>query len=476
MKKIIVLMALALMMYTAGAQSRTSYFVKNSTQSHEFNAAFAPDRGYFSFPLLSGVDLQIGSNLGVSNILYPLSNGRIGTFMNSEISSEQFLAGIRNSNSLGVDFGYKILDMGWYTWEDSFWTLSFGVKADVDLSLPGELFRFVKMGMYDDPASYSIKNLGATGQVYGQVALGYSQGLDKWVKGLRIGGKVKFLASMMDIQANISSLDLNMSSQSWTVKSNASGHIFGGGLRPLYDENGHVNNFKFDLSSLGVAGYGAAFDLGIEYTISEGTPVDGLRFSLSVTDLGFMSYSKDKALMLAADGKEFVFDGVDGIGVNTDFNQIFSTMGDDLMSLISFSEQPVDGNQIRMMTATLYAGVDYSFLKNKMNVGLLYSARFNRLRTENELTLAWNYAPTRGFDIALSYSLLKTHSTIGWLITVFPKRGIGLFFGSDFTPVNYTALRLEGFKIPVPKNELIFDAHFGITFSLGSSSRSGSAF
>lgn len=472
MKKIVLLLgiiSISALTFNALAQSRTSYFVRNSTQNHEFNAAFAPDQGYMGFPLLSGVDLNLGSSLGVSNFLFPLSNGKTGLFMNSEVSADEFLSGIRNSNALGVKFRYKILDAGWYTWKDSFWTLSFDVRADVDLSLPGELFRFAKLGMSGDPTSYSIRNLGVTGQVYGQVALGYSQGLDKWVKGLRIGGKVKFLASMMDVEANISRLDLNMGSDSWRVNSVATGSILGGGLVPKFDENGHVNGVGFDMSGLGVAGYGAAFDLGISYTISQGTPVDGLRFSLSVTDLGFISYNKSKARVLASDGKEFVFDGVDGIGTDTDFNEVFSQLGDDLLTMASFSEQPVTDDQIRMLTATLYAGVDYSFLKDKMNVGLLYSARFGRLRTENELTLAWNYAPTRGFDIALSYSLLRTHSTIGWLITAFPKRGLGIFFGSDFTPVNYSALNLEGLpiSIPVPKKELILDVHFGVTISLG---------
>ena len=472
MKKIGLLLgiiSISALTFNALAQSRTSYFVRNSTQNHEFNAAFAPDQGYMGFPLLGGIDLTLGSNLGVSNFLYPLSNGKTGLFLNNEVSAEEFLSGIRNSNALGVNFKYKILDAGWYTWKDSFWTLSFDVRADVDLSLPGELFRFAKLGMSGDPTSYSIRNLGVTGQVFGQVSLGYSQGLDKWVKGLRIGGKVKFLASMMDVQANISRLDLNLSSQSWSAKSYASGHILGGGLTPLYDENGHVENFAFDPSGLGVAGYGAAFDLGISYTLSEGTPLDGLRFSLSVTDLGFISYNRNNATLLAADGNEFMFDGVEDIGPDTDFNDVFNAMKDDLLSMVSFSEQSVTENQIRMMTATLYAGVDYSFLKDKMNVGLLYSARFGRLRTENELTFAWNYAPTRGFDIALSYSLLKTHSTIGWLITAFPKRGLGIFFGSDFTPVNYSALKLEGLpiSIPVPKKELILDVHFGVTVSFG---------
>lgn len=476
MKKIIilfVLMMLSVSLHNAAAQSRTSYFVRNSTQNNELNAAFAPDQGYIGFPFLSGVNFQIGSNLGVSNFLFPLSNGSTGLFLNSEVAPEEFLSGIRKSNLMGINLNYKLVDAGWYTGKDSFWTLSFGIKADVEASLPGELFRFAKLGMYDDPSSYSIRDMGVSGQVYGQIALGYSQGLDKWVKGLRIGGKVKVLASMMDVQADVSRLDLNMSSQSWSVKSNAVGHILGGGLNPVFDENGHVNGFRFNPSSLGVAGFGAAFDLGVEYTISEGTPVDGMRFSLSVTDLGFISYGKDKSTLLSADGNEFVYDGLDGIGLDTDFNETLSTLGDELLTMVSFSELPVTKEQVRMMTATLYAGVDYSFLKDKMNVGLLYSARFGRFRTENELTLAWNYAPTRAFDIALSYSLLRTHSTIGWLMTVTPRRGIGIFFGSDFTPVNYTALKfsgvdiLEGVTIPVPKKEFFLDVHFGVTISLG---------
>lgn len=456
--------------FNMSAQSRTGYFVRNSTFNHEFNAAFAPDQGYVGFPLLSGIDLQLGSNLGVSNFLYPLSDGSTGLFLNNEVTPEQFLSGIDKSNFVNAGFGYKIIDAGWYTGKDSYWTLSLGVKADVDASLPGELFRFAKSGMSHDPSSYSIQGLGVAGQVYGQVALGYSQGLDKWVKGLRVGGKVKLLASVMDVQADVTRLDLNLGSDSWAVKSSADGHIYGGGLDLVFDADGHVSGFRFNPSALGVAGYGAAFDIGAEYTISEGTPVDGMRFSLSVTDLGFMAYGKNKVTLLGSDGNEFLYDGVDGLGPDTDFNEVFSAVGEELLTLVSFSKRPVDGARVRMMTATLYAGVDYSFLNDKMNVGLLYSARFGRFRTDNEFTIAWNYAPTRAFDIALSYSLLKTYSTFGWLMTVTPRRGIGIFLGSDFTPFSYTALVTDnGSRISVSKKELFMDIHFGLTISLGGS-------
>ncbi|HIZ85840.1 MAG TPA: hypothetical protein IAC04_05065 [Candidatus Coprenecus stercoravium] len=468
MKKTLILsVSLLFTALTAGAQSLTGYFVRNSTFNHEFNAAFAPDQGYVGFPFLSGVNLQVGSNLTPSKLMYPLSDGSTGLFLNHEVSADQFLSGIRKNNYLGTNINYKLIDAGWYTWKDSFWTLSFGVKADVDLSIPGEFMRFAKVGMNQDPTNYCIENLGLTGQVYGQMALGYSQGLDKWVKGLRVGGKFKFLVSMMDVQASIDRMDLSLGSQSWTARTSASASVYGGGLAFRYGDDGYVDGLAFDPSALGVGGYGAAFDLGVEYTISEGTPVDGMRFSLSVTDLGFITYAADKSTRLSSSG-EVVYEGFDGLGKDTDFNSILTTLKDDAFSMISFAPEQSGKSRSRMMTAKLYAGVDYSFLQDKMNVGLLYTARFGKLRTENELTLAWNYAPVRSFDIALSYSLLKTHSTIGWLITFVPKRGIGLFVGSDFTPLNYTAVNImDALKIPVPKNELMLDVHFGLTISMG---------
>ena len=469
MKKIII-PALLLLSATVSAysQSRTSYFVRNSTQSHNFNAAFVPDQGYVGMPLLNGFDIQLGSNFGTSTFLYPLSNGKTGLFLNEEVSSEAFMSRLRNNNYLDFNFGYDVIDFGWFTGKDSFWTVSLGVDVNVDSSFPKEFFKLLKNGMADNPQTYTIHNLGLGAQAYAHLSLGYSRGLDELVKGLRVGGKVKFLASMADIQMNIDRLDVNMSSQSWSVSSLGTARILGGGVAPSLSEDGYVNGVQFDPSGLGVGGFGLAFDLGAEYTLSEGTPVDGMRFSLSVTDLGFISYNKSKSRIFAADGS-VIFEGMEGLG--GEGGDEMSGLSDNLMEMASFTEQPVDKNQNGSLAATLYAGVDYSFLNDKMNVGLLYSARFARFRPESELTLAWNYSPVRSFNIALSYSLLKTHSTFGWLITFVPTKGIGLFIGSDYTPLNYTALNMDGIRIPVPAKEMMLDAHFGLTISLGGTNR-----
>ena len=393
MKKILsVISFLTLCAVLLSAQSRTSYFVRNSTQNHYMNAAFVPDQGYIGVPFLNSLDIQLGSNFGPSTFLYPLSNGKTGLFLNQEVSSETFLSGLRNTSSLDLNFGYNVVDAGWFTGKDSFWTISLGLDVNVDSSIPKELFRFLKNGMATDPQSYTIENLGIGAQAYANLSLGYSRGLDELVKGLRVGAKVKLLASVADLQMQIDRLDLNMSSEAWTVNSLGSARILGGGFSPSFDEDGYLNGLNFDPSGLGVGGFGMAFDLGAEYTISEGTPVDGLRFSVSVTDLGFISYGKNKSRLLSADGS-VRYEGIEDLGGEGDINSQLNGITDELMGLASFTEQKVDKSQNGSLAATLYAGVDYSFLDDKMNVGLLYSARFGRFRTENELTLAWNYAP-----------------------------------------------------------------------------------
>ena len=64
------------------AQSRTSYFVKNSTQNHYLNPAFVPDQGYVGVPFLNSFDIQIGTNFGPSSFLFPLADGKTGLFLN----------------------------------------------------------------------------------------------------------------------------------------------------------------------------------------------------------------------------------------------------------------------------------------------------------------------------------------------------------------------------------------------------------
>ena len=179
-----------------------------------------------------------------------------------------------------------------------------------------------------------------------------------------------------------------------------------------------------------------------------------------------MSYGKNKSRLFTTE-REFMFDGFDNLGEEGSLDAQLEDLTDDLLGMASLKEETVSEAQRGGLAATLHAGVDYSFLEDKMNVGILYSARFGRFRTDNELTLAWNYSPVRSFNVALSYSLLKTHTTFGWLLTFVPTKGVGIFLGSDYTSLNYTSLNFDGFKLPVPSKRVMLDVNFGLTISLG---------
>ena len=369
------------------------------------------------------------------------------------------------------NFVIPAANAGWFTGKHSFWSVDMGLDVDMDANLPLEAFRFLKEGMTSDPSSYSIRNLSMTGDVYAYVSVGYSRDLEELVDGLRVGAKARFIASVSSVDMNIEQLDIDMSSGKWAASSKAYANIYSGLLDFGFDESGMLDLSRTSFSPTGfVSGMGASFDIGAEYTISEGTPVDGLRFSVSVTDLGFISHMADMTTSVeSAEGIQF--EGVDHINdPDMDINGELSGLMDDLYSMLAFKKKDVTGNQTRMLAATLYGGIDYTFLHDKMNVGLLYSARFGRYRTDHELTLAWNYAPSKKFDIALSYSFLRNASSIGWLITFTPKKGIGLFVGSDYTSLKYDALSFSGIKIPVPSN-LFIDFNFGFTISLGRNQR-----
>lgn len=450
-------------------QNKTSYFVRNSTQSHNFNAAFVPEQGYVGFPLLSNIDLGLATNLGLSNFLYNMPDGSTGLFLNEAVSSEEFLSGLRKNNPVNLGFSYSLINAGWFTGKSSFWTLDFGIDVNVDADIPLEVFRFLKEGMSRSSTEYNINNLNLTGGAYAYASVGYSRGLDELVKGLRVGAKARFLASFSEFDINIRNMDISLSEDQWAAKSLATADYYGGLLDFWVDSDGYLDfydiAFVLDPSRF-IGGMGASFDIGAEYTISEGTPVDGLRFSLSVTDLGFIAHKADMITSAEATG-EVSFSGVGNLmDPDLDVNGAMSDVTEQFLTMLDFKKKEVTGSRTTMLTATMYAGVDYSFLKDKMNVGLLYSARFGKYRTDHELTLAWNYAPSRKFDVALSYSFLKNASSIGWLLTFTPVRGIGLFVGSEYTSLNYNALNISGMRIPLP-SKLFIDFDFGFTISLG---------
>ena len=56
------------------------------------------------------------------------------------------------------DVDTDILNLGFFTGKNSFWTIGLGIHADAEFNIPKELFTFLKNGAAADPQVYNIRN------------------------------------------------------------------------------------------------------------------------------------------------------------------------------------------------------------------------------------------------------------------------------------------------------------------------------
>jgi hypothetical protein len=87
MKKIYTLIAAALLATGAAAQNPTAYFMEGSTFRSQFNPAFAPLRGYVNIPAIGGVNINVGGNIAVDNILFS-RDGKLVTLLDCRTGEE----------------------------------------------------------------------------------------------------------------------------------------------------------------------------------------------------------------------------------------------------------------------------------------------------------------------------------------------------------------------------------------------------
>ena len=122
------------------------YFQPGYAYRHMMNPAFVPQWGYVGVPVLGLLNVNVRSNLGLADFLYPLENGKLGTFLHPEVSSEEFLSNIQKKNKIEVGLNTNILSAGWF-WGKAFWSVHVGLKANMQLGIPYEFFDFVKNEM-----------------------------------------------------------------------------------------------------------------------------------------------------------------------------------------------------------------------------------------------------------------------------------------------------------------------------------------
>ena len=479
--KIILAVFMLLLPLLAGAQVlKGSYFLDHSINRHKMNPAFAPRANYFQLPVIGNTGVGIYSNLDVPLLTYPVGD-KLGTFLHPSVSLEQFRRDLPAHLHFDADIQTTILSFGGFNKKKAFWNFTIDTRMMYDMDLPSDLFLFVKQGVGTQSQKYNIGNINAYATAALQASFGYSR---EWMKGLRAGFKVRAIAPIAYFGLNLEDVSLTTGADKWTVNTNGYLYTSMAGLDVKMSDGSLGTDFDMNkfLSNKGLAGFGYSVDLGVEYTLEIGCPVDGLAFSLAVTDLGQIFYKKDCVSAFKNEGS------MDWVGFHVDENLNLNTdqAMADLESKASglFNLQEMEHPQMfeRSTMPRLYAGVELPFLKRTMSVGLLYSARFSHSYARHELTASYNITPCRWFALGLNYSFLNTTRSMGAMLEFTPKAGPCLFLGMDYFPMEWASAPLlesvlgeapglfksMGFKTWTVPTSTRFNFNFGLAFNLGS--------
>ena len=424
--------AVALMGTATGASAQalsSGYFTDGYLFKHQLNPALVSDKSYFSIPVLGNVNMGVKGNVGLANFLYPTSDNKLTTFMNSSVSADEFLGGLRKINRMGMD------------------------------NIPKDFFEFMKMGQSGPNTVYDLGTMGVKSTTFVEVALGHSRQInDK----LRVGAKVKALLGGAYANMNFSNTKIVMNEDMWEVSANGEMNVAVAGLSiPTKEESGAeygegegtlVDFENMEMGTPGLGGFGLALDLGATYEV-----IDHLTVSAAIRDLGFMSWNNN--IYASTNNEAWRFEGfkdlsIDGDSENSLDNQL-DQLTDDFESYTNLHRRSAGGKLSKALAATLVIGAEYEMpFYNKLSAGFLSTTKINGPYSWSEGRFAANISPLSWFEAGINYGISSYGSTMGWIVNFHP-RVMSLFVGMDYIVGKVS-------KQYIPLNNMNMNLSFGL--------------
>ncbi|MCL1938591.1 MAG: DUF5723 family protein [Candidatus Azobacteroides sp.] len=451
---------------TFAQSSNTEYFMSSSFTKTFTNPAKRPEKGYVGIPALTNVAVDLKTNtLNLDNFLFPGvgENGKTGWFLNENVSYDDFMENISSKNYLGVNVDYTILGAGFYV-KDLFLSFDISARANAGINLPKDLFDFAKTGFATGEEAekvYNLSNLRANANAFTQIGFGGSYPfLDS---SLTLGAKIKVLLGVAHADFNLDEMRIQINDNVWKASTQASGVMIIPTVQVEYDKKGKVRRFNTDGSFSFVNGWGLGLDLGATFKPSrifnftgDFAWLDKLTISAALTDIGFISWNKNKMISLTTNPQELIVTGNHTIDINESDN-LFKDIRDNLEDAVAFypstSSKTTSG-----LGAKLNWGMEFALMKDQLNIGFLNTAYFNPVKTISEFTIAGAYRPLSGVEVGLSYSFVhSSFQTIGFALHLGPCFYISSDYAiphvnSQFIPTSSQAFNVQfGFAIPIGK-------------------------
>lgn len=455
MKRLYIIALSALMCFSASAQNlRTGYFLDGYSYRYQFNPAFQGDRGFFAMPFLSRMSLGAETSIALKDFLYPTSSGTLGTFLHPDVPDEVVLRNLGKRTMANTNVDLNILGLGFRV-KKTYHTLDLSLKANADMTLPGDIFRFMKIGGSDGNAVYNLADLGVSSDAYAQLAYGFSR---RFMDKFNIGIRVKALMGIESVRTNIRSLSLKMDRDQWMATADGSAVLSSLISSSMTDEG---MDFTDNLITLvKTPNLGFALDLGASVDLFK-----YLTLSVSVLDLGFISWKNTGVYTLASE--PWVYEGFEFSAADSESNNMdsqFEAKLNELKALFNFEDiKPELKDKYRQQLAmTLHVGLEARLpFYERLSLGALATHRFRGSHSWTEGRFSVNWALLRWFSLAANYAVSDFGHSFGGAVNLHPK-GFSLFLGTDsFRPFTSFSPAM------VPLNDLNTNLVFGVNFPFG---------
>ena len=255
------------------AQSfQEGFFLRDFRTGYQFNPALQNPTDFLS---VGDFTRASRSNVGERAKYYPM-DGKVVTALHPSVPAETFLANLQSDNYKLSSVDYSLFSYG-FARGAAYHTFDVGVHGLYGVSVPIGIFELLKRGTSRSP--FDLSNARVAGQLYAELAYGYSRDLNGVVS---VGFRTKLLLGLDAASYRITKLDLTMNETEYRTDIDARLDLTNRSRTLIPDENGFLNLFRMEKSKYGLpSGIGLALDFGIVIR-----PNPYLTMSASMLNLG----------------------------------------------------------------------------------------------------------------------------------------------------------------------------------------------
>lgn len=406
----------------------TGYFLGGNPFAFRLNPAFQSERNLISIGLgMTGASL--GSNVGINTLLYPDASGqKLYSFLNDHVSAEQLLGKLQNKNYIGADAQVNILTVGFWSGRN-FFTVDFNLRNGDAVSLPYDLFRFLK-GEKSEGAVFECSDTGVRSETFAEAAFGWSRAFGDAFK---VGARAKLLMGVLGADARLRQLRVEIHEDSWKVETHGVMAVSSPAVSVSdvegTDDTLNPLSFQFDWSKFGPAGWGGAVDLGFSW---EPTPL--VTLSGAILDLGAIRWNREIVYGFPESSYEWAPSVNKDDATNADYMDELMNLFGLAARFLNWQHDTKAGAAFVALPFRVNAGVEFRMpFYERLSLGALYQGRFTHVfgRHTGRMSLNWN--PLDFLSLSTGMGFNKLGESFGFALNLHPN-AVNLVLGCDYIP------------------------------------------